>query len=468
MTENNPPNTGRVSPARYVAWEVIAAVRESDAYANLLLPIRIERARLTPSDAAFATELTYGTLRMQGYYDRVIALAANRDVRSIDPPLRDVLRLGTHQLLATRVAQHAAVNESVDLARRVGSRSATGFVNGVLRTVSRSSPEQWHNRVIDEAESADDARAAITSHPAWIVRAFAASLHVQGRDDELDELLASNNKPPRVNLIALPGIAAVPDDADRNRFSPYGFTSPAGDPHGVLAGAHGRIRVQDEGSQLAALALINARKVGAGERWLDLCAGPGGKAAVLAVVAKTNGVTLVANEVVPARADLVRSALRELDPTVTVWERDGTGIGLTDPQSFDRILLDAPCSGLGALRRRPEARWRKTLRDIAELTRLQEQLIDSAVLALKPGGILAYVTCSPHVAETRNVVAAACARHAGSVELIDAVPIVQALSREPLDLAQEKTFVQLWPHRHETDAMFICLLRRTVTPHRNQ
>lgn len=264
-------------------------------------------------------------------------------------------------------------------------------------------------------------------------------------------------------MIALPQVVDMPEGVERNHFSPYGFSSPGGDPHTLVAAHGGGIRVQDEGSQLAALTLITARPVTDDEQWLDLCAGPGGKAALLAAAAKNAGATLIANEMVPARAELVRSALRGVDPTVEVWERDGREIGAANPESFDRILLDAPCSGLGALRRRPEARWRKTPRDIADLTLLQEQLFDSAFQALKPGGLLAYVTCSPHLAETRNIVTAACARYGDSAELVDVTPILQRLSRGPLDLADEITTVQLWPHRHGTDAMFISLIRRTTT-----
>jgi 16S rRNA (cytosine967-C5)-methyltransferase len=219
--------------------------------------------------------------------------------------------------------------------------------------------------------------------------------------------------------------------------------------------------VQDEGSQLAALALSRARPIAAGERWLDLCAGPGGKAALLAAEAAGGGATLVANELVPTRARLVRNALAVFDPAPDVLEGDGLRFATEAPDGFDRILLDAPCTGLGALRRRPEARWRKQASDVAELTRLQAALLDAAVAALKPGGILAYVTCSPHVDETRGVVDAALARHPG-LSAIDTPAVVQAIATRDLELPAE-TSVQLWPHRHGTDAMFISLLTKVAT-----
>jgi 16S rRNA (cytosine967-C5)-methyltransferase len=448
-----------VQPARRVAYDVISAVRESDAYANLLLPTRISRAGLSSADAGLATELTYGTLRMQGYYDRVISRAAGRPVDRIDPPILDVLRLGAHQLLSTRVAPHAAVNESVALARSVGSRSATGFTNGVLREIGRHTPDEWRQRILADAKNPDDELAALNSHPVWVVRALRRALEAEGRGDELEELLAADNVAPRVNLIALPGLAVPPEGATPDRFSPPGFTAGGGDPQGLVESNDGRIRVQDEGSQLAALALSRSRPVLEGELWLDLCAGPGGKSALLAAEALDGGATLIANEVVPARAELVRRALAPVPLDIEVWERDGTTVGETDPDTFDRILLDAPCTGLGALRRRPEARWRKTPRDVAELTVLQSQLLDAAVDALKPGGVLAYVTCSPHIAETRGVMADALSRHE-ELEALETAEVVQQLAVERLDLAGDSTTVQLWPHRHATDAMFIALLTK--------
>ncbi|HEY5224140.1 MAG TPA: transcription antitermination factor NusB [Microbacteriaceae bacterium] len=457
---SNERSPERIQPARQIAYDVIAAVRESDAYANLLLPTRIDRAKLPPADAALATELTYGTLRMRGYYDRVIALAARRNVDQIDPPILDVLRLGAHQLLATRVAQHAAVNESVALARTVGSRSATGFTNGVLRTIARSTPQEWRERVLAVTTSANERRSAEFSHPEWIVRAFAQSLAAEGRAAELDALLNADNLAPRVNMIALPGIADMPETAERNRYSPVGFVFGGGDPHDTVRSSAGTLRVQDEGSQLAALALAAARPVEAGEQWLDLCAGPGGKAALLGALATQGGARLVANELLPARVELVRAAIRPIAEAVELRQGDGRAFGEENAGLFDRVLLDAPCTGLGALRRRPEARWRKVPHDVAELTALQSQLLDSAVRALKPGGVLAYVTCSPHLAESRLAVADALKRHGGTLEPLQTQTILSAALRHPLERVGDPTQVQLWPHRHGTDAMFIALLRK--------
>nr|WP_116418490.1 transcription antitermination factor NusB [Subtercola boreus] len=451
-----------------MAFEVIRAVREDDAYANLLLPTKIARAKLNTADAALATELTYGTLRQRGYYDRVIELAANRRIDEIDGVLVDVLELAAHQLLSLRVASHAAVNEAVELARVVASRSSTGFVNGVLRTITRTTPDEWQGRVLENARDADGRLEVLYSHPSWIIRAFRRALLTDGAtadeaEVDLVELLEADNEPARLGLVALPGLADRDDitaDGHPAPYSPFGFITDAGDPRGIPEVQAGTVRVQDEGSQLAALALTRAAPIMAGERWLDLCAGPGGKSAVLAAEARAGGATLVANEPVAARAELVRNALAALPHPPEVWELDGTTVGETNPGEFDRVLVDAPCTGLGALRRRPEARWRKSPKDVAELVQLQSRLIDAAVQALKPGGILAYVTCSPHVAETRGQVTDALKRHGGVLEPLATQATLQSLADTPLVLGSDETQAQLWPHRHGTDAMFIALLRK--------
>ncbi|MGG7510074.1 RsmB/NOP family class I SAM-dependent RNA methyltransferase [Plantibacter sp. YIM 135249] len=456
---NRTKDTGTVQPARRIAFDVIRAVSDSDAYANLLLPHRLAEARLSPADAGLATELTYGTLRLRGYYDQVIARAANRPVSEIDPAILDVLRLGAHQLLSMRVASHAAVNESVELARSAGSRSAAGFTNGVLRAITRKEPDAWQAEVQGGATTEIDRLAARTAHPSWVVRAIKQSLDLQGRGDELETALEADNLAPQVNFVALPGLSTRPEAATPNRFSPFGFRSGGGDPLGVVTASGGTLRVQDEGSQLAALALTRARPVEPGEQWLDVCAGPGGKAALLAAEALATGAELDANELVPARARLVERAIAPVPLPVVVTTEDGSTIGASRTGHYDRILLDAPCTGLGALRRRPEARWRKTPKDVSQLTKLQGALLDSAIDALAPGGIVAYVTCSPHVGETALIVESALRSHPG-LERLDTSAVLDAVTAEPLDAAAPGGAVQLWPHRHGTDAMFIALLQK--------
>ncbi|BDU10882.1 putative Fmu protein [Aurantimicrobium sp. INA4] len=438
------------------------AVDVDDAYANLALPAKIKEFGLSSNDAGLATELTYGTLRMQGFYDRVIANAAARDIDTIDLVVLNILRMGVHQLLNMRVAQHAAVDESVNLAEHMASLGAVGFVNAVLRRTSRHDLEDWQEFITQDISNSDERLAALYSHPVWIVRALKQSLEAEGRGEELESLLASDNLNPRVTLVELPGFVDANDEVEGEptNYSPLGMSlNTGGDPTRFSRVREGVVRVQDEGSQLAALVLSRHHEITPGEKWLDMCAGPGGKAALLAAEATLGGAVLTANEVIPGRADLVRKALAIL-PDVNVVTGDGVDIGLVQPNNYDRILLDAPCTGLGALRRRPEARWRKSPKDVGDLTALQSQLLTSALQALKPGGVLAYVTCSPHLAETRAVVEGALRKNQNVSEL-DARSVLSEVAMESMDIAGDSLSVQLWPHRHGTDAMFISLLTKS-------
>lgn len=440
---------------------MLRAVTESDAYANLMLPSVIAEAGLSPQDAALATELAYGTLRRRGTYDAIISAAAERPASDIDPAVLDALRLGVHQLLATRVAPHAAVNESVNLVAAAQGRGASSFANAVLRRISREDAAHWQERIEAGARSDDERLALRSAHPVWVIRALRRALAAEGRADELDALLEADNASPEVTLVALPGLAEPGEP--RRPYARTAFASPGGDPHRVVAASGGAIRVQDEGSQLVALALAAAAPIRPGERWLDLCAGPGGKTALLAAIAHESGAVLEANEVVPARAGLVRNALRPIPGEVVVHEQDGRVLAADRPGAFDRILVDAPCTGLGALRRRPEARWRKSPADVAELVPLQTELLGAALDALAPGGVVAYVTCSPHLAETAGVVQEVLRDRPGFTEL-DARPVVTGIAESPIDLADDGSGrVQLWPHRHGTDAMFLALIQRTAS-----
>jgi len=459
MSERTSERIPAPKTPRAVALDVLWAVADSDAYANLLLPARIAAAGLDERDAGLATELAYGTLRRRGLYDVVIALAANRRTEAIDARSLDILRLGTHQLLAMRIPAHAAVGETMQLVRK---ESAKGFVNGVLRAISRVEPDEWIERAVATARTGEEALSIEHSHPLWVVRALRQTLVAEGREDELAAALAADNVAPAVSLVALPGLSQAADltalGARAAAYSPVGALMGGGDPMRLAPVEAGLARVQDEGSQLAALALSRARPIQAGERWLDLCAGPGGKAALLAAEAAAGGAELTANELVPARVGLVRKALAPFGDAVRVLESDGATFGAREPAAFDRVLLDAPCTGLGALRRRPEARWRKQPGDIPGLGDLQSRLLDSAIAAVRPGGLIAYVTCSPHAAETKAVVSAALRTHP-QLHALDTQEVVQAVAREPLDLAPG-AHAQLWPHRHGTDAMFVQLLAR--------
>ena len=220
--------------------------------------------------------------------------------------------------------------------------------------------------------------------------------------------------------------------------------------------------MQDEGSQLVAHALVEASLDGPDQRWLDMCAGPGGKAALLAALAASRGARIVANEMQHHRAELVRRALAGAEGVEAVTAED-CRTPPWPPQSFDRVLVDAPCTGLGALRRRPEARWRRRPEDLRDLVPLQHALLASALDLVRPGGVVLYATCSPVLAETRDVVGSALVAR-DDVKLLDGPGLLTRASGLRADVPEcdgpLAGTAQLWPHRHGTDGMFMSLLRR--------
>ena len=449
MAERRP----RVDAARLAAYDVLKAVRLEDAYANLVLPQVLREHGLTGRDAAFATELASGTVRGQGTYDAIIDACLSRP--RLEAKVRDALRLGVHQLLAMRVPDHAAISTSVDLVRARVGQGPAGLTNAVLRKVAGHDRAGWMRRVAPDPVADPTGFLAVAhSHPRWVVEELRRAVGA----DEVEALLEADNEAPRVVLVARPGRAGRDElPGEPTAWSPYGAVLEGGDPAGIPAVAEGRAGVQDEGSQLVAVALARAATDARGDtgRWLDLCAGPGGKAALLAGLAAGAGAGLLANERLPHRAALVRRNLAGADGVLGVVTGDGTAPPWADA-SFDRVLVDAPCSGLGALRRRPEARWRRTAADVAQLVPLQEALLEAALDAVRPGGVVLYATCSPVLAETAGVVEAVLRRRDGA-RLEDAGALLDGV---PDCAGPLRGTVQLWPHRHRTDAMFLALLRR--------
>jgi 16S rRNA (cytosine967-C5)-methyltransferase len=433
----------------------LQAVSNDDAYANLVLPRELAEAGLSGRDAALATELGYGTLRASGTLDEILRRCSSRGLEDVETAVLNLLRLGAYQLLRTRIPTHAAVATTVDLARSTGNSRAAGFVNAVLRKVSAADFDTWCERITRGASPLG--RLAVRhSHPGWIVGAFADALGPHS--DELEAALAADDARPETHLVAWPGRLdraelALEAGGEPGPFSPYAVRlTSGGEPGALTAVREHRAGVQDEGSQLCAIAVTQLELDGPDERWLDLCAGPGGKAALLAALALDRGAGLTANELHPHRAELVANATRGWDVDITVGDARRLS---ADERGYDRVLLDAPCTGLGALRRRPEARWRRGPDDLAELVVLQAELLDAALRLVRPGGVVGYVTCSPHLAETRDQIARVV--DSGAAELIDARPAFAAV---PLDA--DAVTVQLWPHRHGTDAMFFAGLRRST------
>ena len=461
-----PPRRKPLDPARQAAFDVLRAVSQRDAYANLVLPALLRERHITGRDAAFATELTYGACRSLGLLDAVIVHAANRPLDRIDSVLLDLLRLGSYQLLRTRVDAHAAVDTTVEQAAIEFDTARAGFVNGTLRTIASRDEQSWVAELAPSAATDPVGHIAFThAHPRWIGQAFADALGADA--GELGALLASDDERPLVHLAARPGVLtadalALAVGGEVGKYSPYAVYLPGGDPGQLDAMRDGQAQVQDEGSQLVARALTLAPIEGDDGRWLDLCSGPGGKAVLLAAIAAETGARVTAVEPAPHRAELVQHAVRGLD--VEVLRVDGRETGLP-PASFDRVLVDAPCTGLGALRRRPEARWRRQPSDVPTLAKLQRELLASAIALTRPGGVVLYATCSPHLAETVGVVADALRRQ--PVEAIDTRPLfeggatsspVASLAPTPMVGLGPGPHVQLWPHRHGTDAMFAAAL----------
>lgn len=442
-----------LDPARAAAFEVLRAVSERDAYANLALPALLRQRGITGRDAAFATELTYGTCRTRGLLDAVIGAAAGRAPEAIDPVLLDLLRLGAYQLLRTRVDAHAALSTTVDQAGIEFDSARAGFVNGVLRTIAARDEKSWVDELAPDPSRDPVGHAAfVHAHPRWVAQAFADALGAAAT--ELDAVLASDDARPQVHLAARPGVLTAAELAEAvggsvGRYSPYAVYLPGGDPGRLEPVRDGAALVQDEGSQLVARALTLAPVDGDTGRWLDLCAGPGGKTALLAALGSESGARVTAVEPSPRRAELVEENTRGLP--VDVLRVDGRESGL-EP-GFDRVLVDAPCTGLGALRRRPEARWRRRPADVPALAKLQRELLAAAIKLTRPGGVVLYATCSPHLAETVGVVGDALRRH--PVSGLDTRPLF-----EPVTELGNASSVQLWPHRHGTDAMFAAALRR--------
>ena len=436
--------------SREVAFDVALAVAQEGAYANLALPAALRGAELSERDRAFVTELVYGSLRAQGELDSVIEEATRRDSSSLELEVRTLLRLGVYQLLRMRVETHAAVDESVRLAKTRGLHRVAGLVNAALRAVA-SHPADYWDRLIGQSTT------SLHSHPSWIAAEIERALAECDGGGELSAALDAHNHAPLVTLCHLPGLSTRPGDFP-TPYSPWGSFLQGGDPASSPGVTDHRVRVQDEGSQLAALLLARCSPLREGEMVWDMCAGPGGKTAVLAAEAAQGGATVLATEIAAHRAALVEdstSAVRASYPgSVAVEVADSSA---PRAMRFERILLDAPCSGLGALRRRPEARWVKTKDSIVGLTTLQETLLRRGLDCLAPGGVLAYVTCSPVVEETTSVVARVIGGDS-RFRALDTPSLLETCVDSPITGHRRGSAVQLWTHRHGTDAMFIQLI----------
>jgi 16S rRNA (cytosine967-C5)-methyltransferase len=432
---------------RLFVFDILTEVNRRGGYSNLLLPQALAASTFEVRDRGFATELLYGTLRMQGRHDYILSQISDRPWNEVDEGIVDVTRLGVHQLFEMRVATHAAVSATVELARKVLGESKASFVNALLRKVSAQSLDEWMAPV-HHTQDPVTRLSILYSHPEWIVSAYFDLL----KDFDRVELeLQSNNVPAIPTLVAWPGSSTQQDlvelGAEITQYSPYGARL-AGSPGSLEIIRHRKAGVQDEGSQLVASvfsqATLNADTV------LDICAGPGGKAALLSHIADEAGKNFVANEISEPRAKLVKSVIGKFP----VWVGDAREIS-SHNQNFDAILADVPCTGLGALRRRPEVRWRRTVQDLRALTELQLEISQAAISILKPGGVYGYATCSPHFAETFGQVKLILKQNL-EIEQIDVSPYLP----DNLLGAVRDGSMALWTSQHGTDSMFLALFMK--------
>jgi 16S rRNA (cytosine967-C5)-methyltransferase len=434
--------------ARLLAFDLLTEVNRNEGYSNLLLPQALNASKLDDRDRSLVTELLYGTIRMQGKHDWVLAQISDRPWSEVDPGIVDICRLGVHQIHEMRIPDHAAVAATVEVARKRIGESKASFVNALLRSVTRKSIEEWFTP-LDEITDVVERFAIQFSHPEWIVSAYYDLLK---NWDEVELALKINNEAATPTLVSWPGFSTQQDLIDiggePTEFSPYGVHWK-GNPGALDLIKSRKIGVQDEGSQLVAEVFA---KVAQGSSWLDLCAGPGGKAALLSSIARQRDIRFTANEVSAARAVLVTQVVHGDRVLVS----DGRTIG-SSAEKFDAILIDAPCTGLGALRRRPEVRWRRTLQDLRALTQLQRELVESAIQALRPGGVLGYATCSPHLAETSIQVADIKKKHPELQQVIVDEYLPSSLVGATRDGA-----MSLWTHKHGTDAMYLALFRKEI------
>jgi len=432
---------------RVLVFDLLTEVNRNGGYSNLLSPQALTASNFEVRDKGFVTELLYGTLRMQGRHDYILQQVSDRPLSEVDAGIVDICRMGVHQLFEMRVATHAAVSATVELARKVIGESKASFVNAILRKVSSQTLEQWLEPTTLMTDPIE--RLSIQhSHPEWIVSAYFDLLKDIVR---VEQELAANNVPAMPTLVAWPGDSTQSElvelGAIATEYSPYGARFD-GAPGSLEIIRHRKAGVQDEGSQLVAhifsLAAKESRSI------LDLCAGPGGKAALLAHLANVNGQEFTANEISEARAKLVKNVIGKF-PVQVGDGREIASLGA----SYDAILADVPCTGLGALRRRPEVRWRRTVQDLRGLLVLQRELSDAAIAVLNPGGVFGYATCSPHFSETSGEVLRILKDHPD----LEQIEVAQYLPPHLEGAVRDKS-LSLWTSKHGTDAMFLALFRK--------
>jgi 16S rRNA (cytosine967-C5)-methyltransferase len=447
------------APARRAAYSALRAVTSGRSD----LPAALAHARERLSDArdhGLAAEIATGTLRWMGAIDAVIEAFGRRRLDRLDPEVLDILRLGVCQLQhLDRVPARAVVNDAVELAREGGKSSAGGFVNAVLRRVQR---ERLHLPLPSrpgpgDAQGALDYLSVTLSHPRWLVARWLARVGF----DACEAWALFNNAPSPLTLRANTLVMTREDLARRlsavgvavspARFAPDGLTVDDGNPFDTPLHDDGAFFVQDEASQLVA-AVAAARP---GERVLDACASPGGKTAAMAAAMRNEGL-VVAGDVRRRRVELLRqTVVRSRARTVRLARLDAAALPFGP--AFDLVLLDAPCSGLGTIRRDPEVRWRRTEAGLQVLSNVQRRMLECAAGAVKPGGRLVYATCSSEPEENEDLVAAFLSNHPEFE--VESPAETTGTSAEIRTLITPDGYLRTWPYAHGLEAFFAAVLR---------
>ena len=442
---------------RQLASEILVKVETKKAYADILLDQALKTPTLEDRDCALLTELVYGTLRWRGNIDGQLSRYLRQSLAKTAPLIRNLLRLSVYQLLfLDKIPDYAAVNEAVELAKIHGGAKTAGFVNAVLRNFLRH--KAGVNQVALDDPSAK-ALAVTYSHPEWLVTRW---LNEFGTESAKALMRANNERAPlvlRVNLLKgtreelLERFLAAGIDANATPWSPQGIAVLSGPAVDELPGfADGLFQVQGEASQLVTYLLSPAP----GERILDACAAPGGKSTHIAEMMHDRGELVAVDASARGTAKIHENALRLGLDSLRVLRADASaGVGAVALESCDRVLVDAPCSGLGTLRGHPDIKWRRNEDDIRRLGCLQAKILRRAAGYLRPNGVLVYATCTLTRQENEEIVEAFLAQHE-EFELEDAA---RYLPGQATHMVRDKFFVAL-PQRDNTDGFFAARMRK--------
>lgn len=442
---------------RETALKILYEISEKGAYSNIALNKYLEAGRLTDTDRAFVTELVYGTVKWRLKLDWVISRFSKIKLKKISPWILNILRLGAYQLLyMDRVPESAACNESAKLAKKYGHQASTGFVNALLRNIARNA---GNTEYPDAASEPLKYLSIVYSHPEWMVERF---LELFGREFT-ESLLAANNEVPeftiRTNMLKttrdglMEALAAENVQAAAGRFSRDAVIIK--NPSSVSrldAFRKGLFQVQDESSMLVAQ-VLDPRP---GELVLDACSAPGGKATHIAQLMGNKG-TVLARDIHEHKIRLIDQAASRLG--IEIIKTGIRDAAIPDPElasKADRVLLDAPCTGLGIIRRKPDIKWARENSDTKEIVQLQKKLINAAASCVKPGGVLTYSTCTILPEENGKIIKDFLEENHG-FGLEDMTPL---LPEELWDKVAEKGMLQLYPNRDGTDGFFIAKLRK--------